>query len=373
MKYDDLLDVPTPTLKAIAKKHNVELEYLQAQLRAGIKVEKEHTTDVDIAKEIALDHLNEKPDYYERLKQVEEASYRGNIGMMEVAKFFQIATNVEKLMLKHLMDQGNSSKAWQLIQRVTGTKLQGAEFNESLNEGWKENLLNVAVAAGLAVTGTAALQGKKAYDDYTSANAEPVAKVQQVQQPQAKAPTTITKQAEPVKVAEPEPKDLLMTSHANEKILHDVAVKHGIEGDELAAFMSQMAHESADFTDMVENNPNIKRYSSGKTAKSLGNKSVNDAKRFIGRGFIQLTGRWNYTWMEKRLGIDLTSTWSAAHKAAEPKIAAEIAVVFWKERVRPNVSNFQDVKAVTKPINPKLNGLDDRIANFNSYMEIAML
>lgn len=38
----------------------------------GIEVEKEHTSNVSLAKEIALDHLNELPDYYTRLKTVEE-------------------------------------------------------------------------------------------------------------------------------------------------------------------------------------------------------------------------------------------------------------------------------------------------------------
>jgi len=39
-----LLDVKTPTLKNIAKKFNVELSWLRKQLVAGIKVEKEHSS-----------------------------------------------------------------------------------------------------------------------------------------------------------------------------------------------------------------------------------------------------------------------------------------------------------------------------------------
>lgn len=68
---DQELDQPTPTLEQIAKKHNCTVEYLTKQLEAGIKVEHEHTKEASVAREIALDHLNEKPDYYVKLKKVE--------------------------------------------------------------------------------------------------------------------------------------------------------------------------------------------------------------------------------------------------------------------------------------------------------------
>lgn len=68
----DKLDVPTPDMETIARKHGVHVKQISDQLRKGIKVELEHTTDKEIAKEIALDHLNELPDYYDRLTQVEK-------------------------------------------------------------------------------------------------------------------------------------------------------------------------------------------------------------------------------------------------------------------------------------------------------------
>ena len=42
------------------------------ELKMGIKVEKEHTTDADTAERIATDHLSEIPDYYTRLKKMED-------------------------------------------------------------------------------------------------------------------------------------------------------------------------------------------------------------------------------------------------------------------------------------------------------------
>jgi hypothetical protein len=44
----------------------------QNQLMMGIDVEFEHTTHRDIAKKIALDHLAEIPDYYTRLRNMED-------------------------------------------------------------------------------------------------------------------------------------------------------------------------------------------------------------------------------------------------------------------------------------------------------------
>lgn len=65
------LDKPTPSLANLSKKHNVSYKFLLGQLQKGIKVELEHTSDASIAKEIALDHLKELPDYYDRLEDVE--------------------------------------------------------------------------------------------------------------------------------------------------------------------------------------------------------------------------------------------------------------------------------------------------------------
>lgn len=65
-KADDL------TPKDIAKKFNLPLSHIEKQIKMGIKVELEHTNDRILAKEIATDHLAEMPDYYTRLKKMED-------------------------------------------------------------------------------------------------------------------------------------------------------------------------------------------------------------------------------------------------------------------------------------------------------------
>ncbi len=52
-------------------------DFDEKRLEAGIKVELEHTSDRGIAAEIAMDHLTEDPDYYQKLKTIEKAEQLG--------------------------------------------------------------------------------------------------------------------------------------------------------------------------------------------------------------------------------------------------------------------------------------------------------
>ena len=59
------------TVEQIAKKHRLDVSFIQKQLDMGEPIEHEHTKDHDLAKDIALQHLDEIPDYYTRLKKME--------------------------------------------------------------------------------------------------------------------------------------------------------------------------------------------------------------------------------------------------------------------------------------------------------------
>jgi len=59
------------TVEQIAKKHRMDVSDIQKQLDMGEPIEHEHTQDHDLAKDIALQHLDEFPDYYTRLKKME--------------------------------------------------------------------------------------------------------------------------------------------------------------------------------------------------------------------------------------------------------------------------------------------------------------
>ena len=59
------------TVEQIAKKHRLDVSFIQKQLDIGEPIEHEHTKDHELAMDIALQHLDEIPDYYTRLKKME--------------------------------------------------------------------------------------------------------------------------------------------------------------------------------------------------------------------------------------------------------------------------------------------------------------
>ena len=62
------------TVEQIAKKHRLDVSVIQKQLDMGEPIEHEHTQDHELAKYIALQHLDEIPDYYTRLKKMESSA-----------------------------------------------------------------------------------------------------------------------------------------------------------------------------------------------------------------------------------------------------------------------------------------------------------
>jgi len=70
---NEALDVPTPSAEELAKKYKLSLDQITQMIKVGAEVEKEHTTTEKNAEEIARDHLGERPDYYDKLKKMEDS------------------------------------------------------------------------------------------------------------------------------------------------------------------------------------------------------------------------------------------------------------------------------------------------------------
>jgi hypothetical protein len=68
--YDTDILKPTLTIQEIAEKHNEDIDYVIDQLVKGTEHEMEHTDNIDVAKKIALHHVAETPDYYEKLEKM---------------------------------------------------------------------------------------------------------------------------------------------------------------------------------------------------------------------------------------------------------------------------------------------------------------
>jgi len=62
------------TVEQIARKHRLDVSFIQKQLDMGEPIEHEHTKDHELAMDIALQHLDEIPDYYTRLKKMEASA-----------------------------------------------------------------------------------------------------------------------------------------------------------------------------------------------------------------------------------------------------------------------------------------------------------
>lgn len=89
--------------------------------------------------------------------------------------------------------------------------------------------------------------------------------------------------------------------------------------------------------------------------KRLGNTQPGDGYTYRGRGFIQLTGRANYTAMSKRLGLDLVNDPDQA-LAAYP--AARIFAAYFKDRGVAAAANRGDWREVRRLVNGGYNGWD---------------
>ena len=68
------------TVSHIDKKYsNLSHKFINKQLMMGIEIEMEHTDNPEVAKKIALDHLNESPYYYQELEKMESRLQKKNV------------------------------------------------------------------------------------------------------------------------------------------------------------------------------------------------------------------------------------------------------------------------------------------------------
>jgi putative chitinase len=181
--------------------------------------------------------------------------------------------------------------------------------------------------------------------------------------------------------------------------LNEMLPKYGITTDKrIAGFISQCAHESADFKILQENlnykeatllkvfpryfgpgKENAAEYA-GKPEKianyvymdknrskggALGNVNDGDGWLFSGKGLKQVTGRANTTAFGKTVGM--TAEEAAAYLLTK-KGALESALWFWGSRNLNEVADTGDVTRLTKIINGGDIGLADRQQRFAKAM-----
>jgi hypothetical protein len=116
----------------IAKKHGVSLQAIQKQLKIGIKVEGEHTSDKTGARITALQHLDEVPDYYTKLKKVEKKSVKSESVTIEDMfgnKFVEFIDLIkpEPLKKEEQIDEAKLQFTRRAAGRLDGVKKTGEE------------------------------------------------------------------------------------------------------------------------------------------------------------------------------------------------------------------------------------------------------
>jgi len=202
------------------------------------------------------------------------------------------------------------------------------EAQDMVDEGLGNAIATGAMAAGLALGGNAAAK-------------EPP-RAQHHSQPAVTAPAPHKQQLAPA------PKVDQQTAYAT---LYRYAVSTGMTNlHELSQFIAQCAAETGNFRHLGEIGNAAQR--AHDYNHTLGNTSRADALNYVGRGYIQLTGKQNYQEAGQALHGDANYyLGSRAMLAAYPAEAAKIAVWFWRKNVAPRVKSFTDTDAVTRAIN----------------------
>jgi len=107
MEGDLLMKKKVPTEKEIAKKHGVSVETIIKQAEVGSTVEREHVTTHEEAYGIALQHLDEFPDYYTHLLKMEKELKAQHKKKRTVKEMREICENhIAVAMGKEIDDEG---------------------------------------------------------------------------------------------------------------------------------------------------------------------------------------------------------------------------------------------------------------------------
>lgn len=187
--------------------------------------------------------------------------------------------------------------------------------------------------------------------------------------------------------------------------LNEAMREFGIESRLQAAhWLAQLAHESAEFTRLVENLnytsaarivavwpsrfwvpspaqptcPPGKRDARGFVGAPMllasavyadrngnGGEHSGDGWRYRGRGPIQLTGRANYARAGQALGLPLIEQ---PEIVVDPDVGARVAAWFWSDKRLGQLADLNELIAITKKINGGTHGIDDR----RRYLQTAM-
>jgi putative chitinase len=182
--------------------------------------------------------------------------------------------------------------------------------------------------------------------------------------------------------------------------LNRAMARHKIDSPvRVAAFLAQVGHESNGLTAVVENLnysalglaatwPSRYRTADGKAnalAEQIARKprdianhtysdrmgngplSSDDGWRYIGRGYIQTTGKSNYDRLSQATGINFTAVPALLET---PEYAALSAAYFWQSNGLNELADAGQFDAITKRINGGTHGAADRRARWHKATQL---
>lgn len=183
------------------------------------------------------------------------------------------------------------------------------------------------------------------------------------------------------------------------KSVVDAAVKAGISGTSMVNLLASIkvesnfepGTESAKYSDpgrAKELFPALRSYTDGQIralssnpsrffeavyglgtakGKDLGNVNAGDGAMFPGRGYLQITGRYNYEQFARASGINVVANPNLLN---DPAIAAKAAVWYWKAFVVSRGAD-RDIRSATRIINPANVGFAERVAAVSEFQNFA--
>ncbi len=154
----------------------------------------------------------------------------------------------------------------------------------------------------------------------------------------------------------------------------DALLENRLTSPRIVAYaLGTIAAESAGFVPLSElrskYNTRVEMFDAYEMRKDLGNTHPGDGAKFKGRGFIQLTGRANYTRYGERIGVDLESS---PEKANNPRIAAVLLALFIADRETRimDALQAQDYALARRLVNGGRHGLGRFKTAYLSVMQV---
>lgn len=117
------------TPQEIANKFKVSVYDIEAQLKKGVKIEMEHTDNKEKAKEIAMDHIIEFPDYYDRLENMENKASKE----LKTSEINENSKILIKRLLREELEEGKFGRAFGTAAMAASTMMSPNMQADTIN------------------------------------------------------------------------------------------------------------------------------------------------------------------------------------------------------------------------------------------------